>query len=86
MCILPLSLYIYIIIYTCAYIYIYIYIHIHIHYTHTITHDRYRETARSFPGSASPATPNLHRIIIREFRDVVFEDVVFDSDSSVTPY
>ena len=25
-------------------------------------------------------------MILREFRDVVFEDVVFDNDSSVTPY
>ena len=29
-------------------------------------------------------TPIIH--MIREFRDVVFEDVVFDNNSSVTQY
>ena len=29
---------------------------------------------------------SAERSICREFRDVVFEDVVFDNTSSVTPY
>ena len=35
------------------------------------------ESSISFP---------LFCVIGREFRDVVFEDVVFDNDRSVTPY
>ena len=29
---------------------------------------------------------DLRRAVVREFKDVVFEDVVFDDNSSVTPY
>ena len=31
-------------------------------------------------------SPNNIKLFDREFRDVVFEDVVFDSTSSATPY
>ena len=33
-----------------------------------------------------PEDARRGRIILREFRDVVFEDVVFDNNSSVAPY
>ena len=32
------------------------------------------------------AAPPAEAPFLREFRDVVFEDVVFDNNSSVTPY
>ena len=35
-------------------------------------------------GAARKAT--MIRMMIREFRDVAFEDVMFDNDSCVTPY
>ena len=42
-------------------------------------------------GAREPASLRQHRHrphirILREFRDVVFEDVVFDNNSSVAPY
>ena len=63
----------------CVYIYIYIYI---LYYTwkhiYTYTHSK-----PSSPWARARATKGPSS---REFRDVVFEDVVFDSNSYVTPY
>ena len=36
------------------------------------------------PGSSAPA-PDFSKSGARVFKDVVFEDVAFDNDSSVTP-
>ena len=37
------------------------------------------------PGAAYRGPAPQHARVYREFRDVVFEDVVFDHNSSVTP-
>ena len=61
---MSLSLYIYIYIHTCVYIYIYIYTHTYIH-AHITNSAEPRRATRSWSTAS-------------EFRNVVFEDVVFD--------
>ena len=55
----------------CVYIYIYMYLFI-VYYVYTLYHLHIHHC--------------LHTCICLEFKDVVFEDVVFDNNSSVTPY
>ena len=57
------------------YIYIYIYIHT---YTYILQHSMSLASPRL--ADAAWACPPTLNIIISEFRDVVFEDVVFDNN------
>ena len=61
-----------------VYIYIYIYMYINI-YTHIHTYITLQSSRACLCGGPNPA-------IIREFKYVVFEDVVFDDNSYVSPY
>ena len=73
-------IYIYIHVYIYVYMYIYIYIYIYTYYAHA------RVSAGALMGMATSGGWAALATLAREFRDVVFEDVVFDNNSSVTPY
>ena len=64
--------------YICVCIYIYIYIHVVHLSTYIYIYISYGV------GGRRPATTPTQMIAISEFRDVVFEDVVFDNNSVVT--
>ena len=58
--------------------------HIHVHLSDIVRTGRSRAACRAARGRALPAL--RQGPIVREFRDVVFEDVVLDNNSSVAPY
>ena len=70
------------------YIYIYIYIHTQVNTYTCVDVYNYQAAPRTASPAASPAARSgrLDKIQVREFRDVVFEDVVFDDTSSLTPH
>ena len=55
-------------------------------YIESLLHQNLSTDARRNAPDFASYPHALEEYVFREFRDVVFEDVVFDNDSSVTPH